>query len=65
MGVTCSNPNNGQSADHLDLSTLKLSASNTLEKQLTHDKLRLMQSNLRSGIQLEVTVFTKTPIKKG
>lgn len=61
----CSNPNSGQAADHFDISSLKLSSSNMLEKQLTHDKLRLMQSQLKSNIQLEATVFTKTSIKKG
>ncbi len=46
----CSNPNSGQAADHFDLSSLKLSSSNMLEKQLTHDKLRLMQAQLKSNI---------------
>ena len=40
----CSNPNSGQAADHLDLCSLKLSSSNMMEKQLTLDKLRLMQA---------------------
>lgn len=61
----CSNPSSGQAADHLDLSTLKLTSTNILEKQLTYDKLNLMQTQLKSNIQLEATIFTKTPIKKG
>ena len=61
----CANPNNNQAADMLDMNSLKLmSCSNPMEKQLTYDKLRLMQAQLHSNIQLEATVYTKTPIKK-
>ena len=62
----CANPNSNQAADMMDMSSLKLMSSSTpMEKQLTYDKLRVMQAQLHSNIQLEATVFTKTPIKKG